>query len=97
MVSPARPLNYPTHLLQGVVELHGSEQHALLAPQGGADVLTRGPQLAALWSDGVLGVVGALDELVALAGQGQRTVQYVLSDHRTGCKPHPERFWIQSC
>lgn len=66
-----------------MVELHGSQQQALFAPQGGADVLAHRPQLAALWPDGVLGVVGALDEPVALAGQGQRAVQHVLSKHRT--------------
>lgn len=69
-----------------MVELHGSEQQALLAPQGGADVLARRPQLAALWSDGVLGVVGALDEPVTFAGQGQRMIQHVLSENRTGYK-----------
>lgn len=94
MASPAPTPPHPTYLLQGVVELHGSEQQALLAPQGGADVLAGRPQLAALWPDGVLGVVGALNQLVALAGQGQRAVQHVLSEHRTRNKLRPECFRI---
>lgn len=92
MVSPAT-LSGPTHLLQGVVELHGSQQQALLGPQGGTDVLACCPQLAALWPDGVLGIVGVLDQLVALAGQGQRTVQHVLSEHRIGVEAPPTMFF----
>lgn len=68
-----------SHLLQCVVQLHGSEQEALLAPQGGADLFAHGSQLAALWPDGVLCIVGVIYEHVAFAGQGQSTVQHVLS------------------
>lgn len=60
------------------MELHGPEQEALLRPQSGADVFTHGSQLAALWPDGVLGIVGIFYQSVAFTGQGQSTVQYVL-------------------
>lgn len=68
-----------SHLLQSVVQLHGSEQEALLAPQSGADLLAHDSQLAALWPNGVLCIVGVIYEYVAFTGQGQSTVQYVLS------------------
>lgn len=61
-------------LLQSVVQLHGSQQQALLAPQGGADLLAHRPQLAALGPDGVLGVVRVFYQHVALAGQGQGAI-----------------------
>lgn len=62
------------YLLQSVVELHGPEQEGLLTPQGGADLLARRSQLAALRPDGVLGIVGTVYQLVAFTGQGQGTV-----------------------
>lgn len=67
-----------------MVQLHGSEQEALLAPQGGADLLTHGSQLTALWPDGVLCIVGVIYEHVTFTGQGQSMVQHVLSNTPEG-------------
>lgn len=69
------------YLLQSVVQLHGSEQEALLAPQGGADLLTHSSQLDALGPDGVLGIVGVFYQPVTFTGQGQCVVQCVLQKH----------------
>ncbi len=63
-----------SYLLQSVVELHRPEQEALLAPQSGADLLAHSPQLAALWPDGVLGIVGIFYQPVTFTGQGQGAV-----------------------
>lgn len=57
------------------MELHRSEQEALLAPESGADLLTHHSQLAALGPDGVLGIVAVLYQPVAVTGQGQGAVQ----------------------
>lgn len=70
-----------SYLLQSVVELHRPEQEALLAPQGGADLLAHSSELAALGPDGVLGIVGVFYQPVAFAGQGQGTVECVLLKH----------------
>lgn len=63
-----------SYLLQSVVELHGSQQEALFAPQSGADLLTHSSQFGALWPDGVLGVVGVFYQPVTFADQGQGEV-----------------------
>lgn len=64
--------------LQTVVQLHGFEQVVLLGPQAAAHGLTDRSDLAALGLDGVLSVVGVLDQSVALAGQQQSSVQHLL-------------------
>lgn len=63
-----------TYLLQSMVELHGPEEDALFTPQSGANRLTHHSQLAALWPDGVLSIVGIFNQLVAFTGQAQGTV-----------------------
>lgn len=67
-----------THLLQGLMELHGLEEVALAGPQIQQQGLRHSAQLATLWQDGVHGIVRALDEPIALTGQGLGTDQDVL-------------------
>lgn len=64
--------------LQTVVQLHGFEQVVLLGPQAAAHSLTDCSDLAAFGLDGVLGIVGVLDQIVALPGQQQGSVQHLL-------------------
>lgn len=69
------------YLLQRVMQLHCSEQEALLAPQRGADLLTHSSQLAALGPDGVFSIVPVFYQLVAFTGQSQSPVKYLLWKH----------------
>lgn len=68
-----------SHPLQTVVQLHGFEEVVLLGPQVAAHILTDGSELAAFGLNGVLSVVGVLDQLITLTGQRQGSVQHLLS------------------
>lgn len=67
--------SYP---LQTVVQLHGFEEVVLLGPQVAADILTDCSELAAFGLNGVLSIVGVLDQVITLTGQRQGSVQHLL-------------------
>lgn len=71
-----------SHPLQPMMQLYGFQQVVLLGPEVAAQALADGSQLAAFGLNGVLGVVGLLDELITLMRQRRGSVQNLLQDSK---------------
>lgn len=60
------------------MQLHGFEEVILLGLQVAAQILTDCSELAAFGLNGILSIVGVLDQFIALTGQRQSSVQHLL-------------------
>lgn len=60
------------------MKLHGFEEELLLGLQAAPNRLANGPDLAAFGLNGILSIVGSLDETIALVGQSQGSFQHFL-------------------
>ena len=73
------------------MQLHGFEEVVLLGPQDAAHIPTDRFEFTAFGFNGVLSVVGVLDQTVALIGQQGGSVQHLLwsSVERRSLTPPP--------
>lgn len=67
-----------SHPLQQMVQLHGFQKVVLLGPEIGAQSLADCSELTALRLNGVLGIVGVLDKLIAFTRQCRGSFQSLL-------------------
>lgn len=61
-----------------MVQLHGFEEMVFPGPQVAAHILTDGSKLHAFRLNGVLGIVGVVDHVIAITGQRRGSTQHLL-------------------